>query len=77
MYMRWHSEHGMGHMWATQDSPAAGATRYGHGLTRRRARVKDGAANETLVIYFGQNCGTHAVKIAEVVVEPRWRYYNF
>ena len=26
----------MGHMWAPKDSPTAGATRYGHGLTRRR-----------------------------------------
>ena len=32
--MRWHSEHGMEHMWAPKDSPAAGATRYGHSLTR-------------------------------------------
>ena len=40
--MRCHSEHGMGHMWAPKDSPAAGATRYGHGLTRRRTREKTG-----------------------------------
>ena len=40
--MRWHSQHGMGHMWAPQDSSAAGATRYGHGLTRRRTREKTG-----------------------------------
>ena len=40
--MRWHREHGMGHMWAPKDSPAAGATRYGHGLTRRRTREKTG-----------------------------------
>ena len=39
--MRWHSEHGMGHMWTPKDSPpAAGATRYGHGLTRRRTRER-------------------------------------
>ena len=35
--MRWHRELGMGHMWAPKDSPAAGATRYGHGLTRAMA----------------------------------------
>ena len=29
-------------MWAPKDSPAAGATRYGHGLTRRRTREKTG-----------------------------------
>ena len=38
--MRWHSEHGMGHMWTPKDSPAAGA--YGHGLTRRRTTEKTG-----------------------------------
>ena len=38
--MRWHSEHEMGHMWAPKDSPAAGPTRYGHGLTRRRTWEK-------------------------------------
>ena len=42
MYMRGHRQHGMGHMWATQESPAAGATRYGDGLTRRRKREKTG-----------------------------------
>ena len=40
--MRWHNEHGMGDMWVPKDSPAAGATRYGHGLTRRRTREKAG-----------------------------------
>ena len=40
--MIWHSEHGMGHMWVPKDSPAAGATRYGHGLARRRTREKTG-----------------------------------
>ena len=40
MYMRWHSENAMGHLWASQDSPAAGARRYGHGLTRRSTREK-------------------------------------
>ena len=32
----------MGHLWAPQDSRAAGARRYGHGLTRRRTREKTG-----------------------------------
>ena len=32
----------MGHTWAPKDSPAAGATRYGYGLTRRRTREKTG-----------------------------------
>ena len=41
--MRWHSEHGMGRMWAPKDSPATGATRYGHGLTRRRTRENEKA----------------------------------
>ena len=40
MYMRWHSEHGMEHLWAPQDSPVAEARRYGLGLTRRRKREK-------------------------------------
>ena len=40
--MRWHSEHLMGHVWVPKDSPAAGATRYGHCLTRRRTREKTG-----------------------------------
>ena len=40
--MRWHSEHGMGHLRAPQDSPAAGARRYGHGLTKSRTREKMG-----------------------------------
>ena len=42
VYMKWHSQHGMGHMWAPQDSPVAGATRNGHGLTRRRTKEKTG-----------------------------------
>ena len=42
VYMRWHSEHGMGQMWAPKDSPAAGARRCGHGLTRRRTREYTG-----------------------------------
>ena len=41
-YMRWHNQHEMGHMWGLQDSPAVGATRYGHGLTRWRTRKKTG-----------------------------------
>ena len=40
--MRWHSEHGMEHMWAPKDSPAAGGTRYGHGLSRTCTREKIG-----------------------------------
>ena len=74
--MRWHSEHGMGHVWAPKDSPAAGATRYGHGLTRRRTRKKTGRRT-TLAIYLWQNCGTDVIEISGVVVEPRWRYHNF
>ena len=42
MYMIWHREHGMGQTWAPQDSPAAGARRYGDGLTRRRTREETG-----------------------------------
>ena len=46
VYMRWHEvaqrARDVGHMWASKDSPAAGATRYGHGLTRRRTREKTG-----------------------------------
>ena len=42
VHMRWHSQHGMGRMWTPQNSPAAGATRYGHVLTRRRTREKPG-----------------------------------
>ena len=38
----YYSEHGKGHMWAPQDSPAAGATPYGYGLTRRRTTEKTG-----------------------------------
>ena len=41
-YMRWRSQRGMGHKWVPQDSPAAGVTRYGHYLTRRRMRRKTG-----------------------------------
>ena len=40
--MRWHSEHGMGHTWAPKDSPAAGLTRYGHDVSKRRTREKTG-----------------------------------
>ena len=59
--MRWHSEHGMG--------AYVGAK----GLARGRRHAirpwpdqeayegKDGAANETLTIYFWQNCGTNSV----------------
>ena len=45
--MSWNSEHGMGHMWAPQDSPAAGARRYGHGLTINRRRTRERTARRT------------------------------
>ena len=56
VYMRWHSEHGMGHMWAPQDSPAAGATRYGDGLTRRRTREKTGGERDFGDIFLAKLC---------------------
>ena len=37
---------------------------------------KDGAANETLAIYFWQIRGTDVIEISGVVVEPRWRHHN-
>ena len=37
---------------------------------------EDGAANETLAIYFWQIRGTDVVEISGVVVEPRWRYHD-
>ena len=49
--MRWHSEHGMGHLWAPQNSPTAGARRYGHGLTRRRTREKTGRRTRLVVVF--------------------------
>ena len=54
--MRWHSEHGMGQMWAPKDSPAAGAIR--PWPDQEAYEGKDGAANETLAIYFWQSRGT-------------------
>ena len=77
MYMRWHSEHGIEQMWAPQDSPAAGARRYGHGLTRRLAREKTGRRTRFLAIYFRKNSGTDVIEMSGVAVEPRWRYHNF
>ena len=75
-YMRWHNQHEMGHMWGLQDSPAVGATRYGHGLTRWRTREETGRRTR-LAEYFWQNCGTDVIQNSGVVVEPRWRYHNF
>ena len=53
----------MGHLWAPQDSPAAGARRYGHGLTRRRTREKTGRRTRlwpyisgTIVELMSQKC---------------------
>ena len=37
---------------------------------------KDGAANETLAIYFWPNCGTDVIGMSGVFVKPRWRYHN-
>ena len=37
---------------------------------------KDGAANETLAIYFWKKCGTDVIEMSGVVVEPRWRCHN-
>ena len=34
---------------------------------------KDGAANQTLAIYFWQFRATDFIEISAVVVEPRWR----
>ena len=50
VYMTWHSEHGMGQMWAPKDSPAAGAIR--PWPDQEAYEGKDGAANETLATYF-------------------------
>ena len=73
VYMRWHSEHGMVHLWAPQDSPAAGARRYGHGLTRRCTREKTGRRTRLWRYIAGKN----VIEMAGGVVEPRWRYHNF
>ena len=52
--MRLHSQHGMGHMWAPQNSPAARATRYGHGLSRRRTREKTGRRTRLWRYLYGK-----------------------
>ena len=44
--MGWDNEHGVGHMWPPKDSPVAGATRYGHGLTKRRTMEKTGGERD-------------------------------
>ena len=58
------------YMWAPKDSPAAGATRYGHGLTRRRTREKTGRLTR-LWRYIWRIRGTDVIEISGVVVEPR------
>ena len=71
--MRWHEM-----AWRAWDGAYVGTK----GLARGRSHAiwpwpdyeayegKDGAANETLAIYFWQNCGTDVVEISGVVVEP-------
>ena len=60
--MRWHGEHGIGHMWAPKASTAVGAMRCGHDLFDWEAyEGKYWAANETLAIYRWQNCGTDVI----------------
>ena len=76
VYMRWHSEHEMGHFWASQESLAAGPRRYGHDLTRRRAREKTGRRASLWRHISGKNCGTDPIEMSGVV-EPRWRYHDF
>ena len=80
VYMRWrmrsHSEHGMGHMWALEDSPAAGATRYGHGLTRKCTREKTGRRTRLWRYISGKVVALMFIEISGVVVELRWRYHN-
>ena len=51
--MRWHREHGMGHMWAPKDSPA-GSHAIRPWPDQEAYEGKDGAANETLAIYMRQ-----------------------
>ena len=60
---RWNSEHSMGHMWSSNGSPTVGATRYSHDLAIIGGERKDGAENETLVIYFWQICGTDVIEV--------------
>ena len=53
----------MGHMWSSNGSPTVGATRYSHDLAIIGGERKDGAENETLVIYFWQICGTDVIEV--------------
>ena len=65
------------YMWAPKDSPAAGATRYGHGLTRRRRREKTGRRTRLWRYISGKFVELMFIETPGVVVEPRWRYHNF
>ena len=79
VYMRWHEM-----AYRAWDGAYVGAK----GLARGRSHAirpwpdqeayegKDGAANETLAIYFWQIRGTDVIEISGVVVEPRWQYHN-
>ena len=73
MYMRWHSEHVMGHMWVSQESPAVGARRYGHGLTRRstRAREKTAQQSDSGDAFLAKLCNLCDINKSGVVVMPR------
>ena len=73
--MGWHSEHGMGHMWAPKDSPAAGASRYRNGLTinRLRTREKTGRRARLRRYISGKIVELYVIEISGAVVEPRWQ----
>ena len=45
-------EQAMEHVQAPKDSPAAAATRYGHGLTWRLVAVKQGVGRDSRRYYF-------------------------
>ena len=67
VYMMWHREHGMGHTWAPQESPAARARRYGLAwLGGVRGKRRGGARNSGEI--FLENCGTDVIESSGDVV---------
>ena len=64
-------------VWAPYDTPAAGAIRYGHSLTRRRTREKTGGRTRPRRHISSKIVEMKFIAISGVVVEPRRRYHNF
>ena len=71
-------EHAMGHVRTSHDSPAAGATRYGHNLAGRLVMEKEGCRTRLCLYISRESAKTMLIEtLGRALVKPRRRYHNF